>query len=184
MLTDAAVSDENSGAPFVNAYGELVGINAIGFTDSDSHGLALQIETLEKLNRGRNWTVQEFSSWYADEAAHAYSARGGEAYYRTTVSTYQTVTKRECMYSCVGEEDLEGYVEDCEMYIYPYDADELDQYTAYLESRGFTYYKSTAIDGVVKTGYAKENEGLMVVLWVTALSSGLELLGVTIGRIS
>ena len=184
MLTDAAVSDENSGAPFVNAYGELVGINAIGFTDSDSHGLALQIETLEKLNRGRNWTVQEFSSWYADEAAHAYSARGGEAYYRTTVSTYQTVTKRECMYSCVGEEDLEGYVEDCEMYIYPYDADELDQYTAYLESRGFTYYKSTAIDGVVKTGYAKENEGLMVLLWVTALSSGLELLGVTIGRIS
>ena len=185
MLTDAAVSDENSGAPFVNAYGELVGINAIGFTDSDSHGLALQIETLEKLNRGRNWTVQEFSSWYADEAAHSYSASDDKnKYTQSMVNTYQAVTNRACEFSLKGDERLEGYVDCCETYAYVYDKAELDQYTTYLESRGFTYYRSTAIDGGVKIAYTKGNEGLMVLMEVVAIQNGSDLLGIVVGRIS
>lgn len=184
-LTDAAVSDENSGAPFVNAYGELVGINVIGFPDSDSYGLAIQIGTLEKLNRGRNWTVQEFSSWYADEAAHSYSASDDKnKYTQSMVNTYQAVTNRACEFSLKGDERLEGYVDCCETYAYVYDKAELDQYTTYLESRGFTYYRSTAIDGGVKIAYTKGNEGLMVLMEVVAIQNGSDLLGIVVGRIS
>lgn len=185
VLTDAIVSNESSGAPFVNAYGELVGINVIGFTDSDSYGLALQIGALEKLNRGRNWTVQEFSSWYADEAARSYSASDDKnKYTQSMVNTYQAVTNRACEFSLKGDERLEGYVDCCETYAYVYDKAELDQYTTYLESRGFTYYRSTAIDGGVKIAYTKDNEGLIVLMQVVAIQNGADLLGIVVGRIS
>lgn len=191
VLTDAIVSNESSGAPFVNAYGELVGIDAIRFTDDDdSYGLALQIGTLEKLNRGknwhgRNWTMQKFSSWYADEAARSYSASDDKnKYTQSMVNTYQAVTNRACEFSLKGDERLEGYVDCCETYAYVYDKAELDQYTTYLESRGFTYYRSTAIDGGVKIAYTKDNEGLIVLMQVVAIQNGADLLGIEVGRIS
>ena len=65
-----------------------------------------------------------------------------------------------------------------------YDKAELDQYTTYLESRGFTYYRSTAIDGGEKIAYTKGNEGLMVLMEVVAIQNGSDLLGIVVGRIS
>lgn len=187
VLTDAIVSNESSGAPFVNAYGELVGINAIRFTDDDdSYGLALQIGTLEKLNRGknwhgRNWTMQKFSSWYADEAAHSYSAPDDKnEYERSTVNTYQAVTNRTCKFSIADGKRLEGYVDCCETYAYTYDKAELDQYIVYLESRGFTHYESKADDGEVTMIYLKENEHLTIVLVVVTIPNGSDLLGISV----
>ena len=53
--------------------------------------------------------MQEFSSWYADEAARSYSASDDKnKYTQSMVNTYQAVTNRACELSLKGDEKTGG----------------------------------------------------------------------------
>lgn len=181
LALDTVFSGDDAGTPIVNQYGEVVGLGSAVY-NSDS--LAIKIGLLESLNRDKNWTVQEFGSWYEDEMARSYRAWDGEKYYITTVNTYQAVTNRECVFSHSGEEYTEGYVEDSETYAYTYDVDERDQYIMYLEEKGFHCYTSAAIDKAVVMFYSNENEGFRIELAVLSVPNEADLLGITVRTIS
>lgn len=166
LSTDTTFSDENRGAPFVNAYGEVVGISEQVYKEL---GLVVKSGTLEKLERDKNWTVQAFSSWYEEERSRSYSLWDMESsYYESTVNTYQAVTGRECQASYFGDERREGYSDRCEAYVYLYDADELAQYEAYLEENGFICELRRAEDRLVYINYFNASNGIVIHMEITS----------------
>lgn len=170
LQMDAAISNGNSGGPLVNEYGEVVGINTLSYVNGENLNMAIKIETLEKLKRDKNWSVREFTEWYTRETARSYSPWDGEdAYYYSTINTYQTVTGRECICSLSGDDVIEGYVDCCEQYAYEYDAAEFDQYVEYLKGIGFAFEDSrTESDGSLDYIYYNEKESVFAITQISA----------------
>ena len=166
LSTDTAFSSENRGAPLVNAYGEVVGISEQVYKEL---GLVVKVGTLERLECDKNWTVQEFSSWYEEERSRSYSLWDGKSsYYESTVNTYQAVTGRECRASYFGDERREGYSDCCEAYVYLYDAEELAQYETYLEENGFICKTRRAEDRLVYINYFNASNGIVIHMEITS----------------
>ena len=177
LETDTAFSSENRGAPLVNAYGEVVGINGHVYKD---YGLVIKIGTLERLKHDKNWAVQKFGSWYKDELSRSYSPWDGENYYESTVNTYQAVTNRECDCSYVGDELMDGYSDRCEGYVYMYYADELEQYEEYLEKNGFLCEERKAEDGAVITSYYNACDDILIRMEVESDSAHPDVLWISV----
>ena len=57
---DASITHGNSGGPLINAYGEVIGINAWGIADSQNLNFAVSTEELLKLTYGTPLTLPEF----------------------------------------------------------------------------------------------------------------------------
>ena len=57
---DALITQDYSGGPLINAYGEVIGINTWGVSDSPSHVLAVFAAELDKLVYGTPMTLPEF----------------------------------------------------------------------------------------------------------------------------
>ena len=182
LSTDTVFSGENRGAPLVNVYGEVVGISEQVYKEL---GLVVKVGTLERLERDKNWTMQEFSSWYEEERSRSYSLWDNEnSYYESTVNTYQAVTGRECDCSWIGDELIEGFSNRCETYTYQYDAAELAQYETYLEENGFFCETRREEDRLVLINYFNACNGIVIhmevtsdpdipdLLWISALYDG------------
>lgn len=174
LQMDAAISSGNSGGPLVNEYGEVVGVNTLSYVNGENLNMAIKIETLAKLKRDKNWTVQEFSEWYIKESDRSYSPwDGDDGYYYSTIHTYQTVTGRECAYSVAGDDANEGYVDCCEFYVYEYDEGECDRYVEYLKEIGFAFDGRESGTATVFYYYYSERDNVMVVLSVATDNSAV-----------
>lgn len=57
---DASITHGNSGGPLINAYGEVVGINTWGISDSQNLNFAVFVQELDNLSFGTPLTMQEF----------------------------------------------------------------------------------------------------------------------------
>lgn len=151
IQTTAAISSGNSGGPLVNAYGEVVGINAFVYNSGQNLNLAVRIDTLDLLGMDRNFSINQYREWYRKETMRSYVGYDYDAdeYYQTMINTYQHVTGEECAFSAYEwslDDYVEGYDEDYGVFIYAYSADEFDTYTDYLNSAGFEFEDSRVED--------------------------------------
>ena len=146
IQTTAPISEGNSGGPLVNAYGEVVGINAFSYARGNSLNLAVHIDHLQDLARNKNWTLNKFREWYDKEIHRSYKIYDVEndEFLDSKINTYQIVTGATCKYSTNDydfSDKVSGYKEEYMLYWYDYKVDEFDKYTEYLSSVGFEYQK-------------------------------------------
>ena len=160
---DAAISPGNSGGPLVNAFAEVVGVNAMAFTDGENLNLAIKIEALENLNEV-NYSLKDYQEWIMREADRSYSPYDwGGGFYYSTINTYTVVTGRACSYSVDFDGTVyRGYVDECEYYIYIFNESESDKYVEYLKTKGFEFYERVTYDNGVSYFYKNDWLGLMV----------------------
>ena len=57
---DASITNGNSGGPLINVYGEVIGINTWGLTDSQNLNFAVFTGELDKLKYGSSMTLAQF----------------------------------------------------------------------------------------------------------------------------
>ena len=169
VQTNAAISSGNSGGPLLNAYGEVVGINAYRYISGQNLNLAIVVDMLDKLAMDKNWNMSQFREWYAKETDRSYLVRSYDAvekkydFYYSYVHTYHHVTGQPCFGSMQDWRLFEKnntygmvreYRNDFGIYVYNYNVNEFDQYTEYLTSIGFKYIDSkTYENGVMYTYY-------------------------------
>lgn len=174
LQMDTPISNGNSGGPLVNIYGDVVGVNTFSYEDGENLNLAIKPEVLDNLARDKNYTVDQFREWYTTESSRSYSPYDGEAYYYSLVNTYQTVTGAECLFSYDEEGNAsEGYYDCSVYYAYPYNTEQYDQYTAYLQSLGFVYQDSENFTDGVSYYYLDEKDGVVMDLFITSDNSNL-----------
>lgn len=180
VQTTAATSGGNSGGPLMNVYGDVVGINAMTRTDGQNLNYAIDVSMLDKLSMDKHWDMSNYQEWYDKELKRSYLVfdYNEQHFERSKIHTYQNVTGVDCDWStnywnALSDESegfQEGYVDNCGIFGYDYSPDEMDQYTEYLKSIGFSYSSSAerrdwAYPG---TSYFYNNDftGVEVVLYV------------------
>ena len=57
---DASITNGNSGGPLINVYGEVIGINTWGISDSQNLNFAVFVSELDNLVYGKSMTLAEF----------------------------------------------------------------------------------------------------------------------------
>lgn len=176
IQTTAAISNGNSGGPLVNAYGEVVGINAFSYTSGENLNLAVKIENLEDLTMDKHWNISKYKEWYDTEISRSflfYDYEAGE-YVESKVHTYQHVTGAKCLASAVDWEFLEGnfdyvvdgYDPDYGLFFYEYDVNAFDQYREYLGTVGFEYESKEEFNEGVSYYYVNPFTGLKVDIFI------------------
>lgn len=180
VQTTAATSGGNSGGPLMNVYGEVVGINAMTRTDGQNLNYAIDVNMLDKLTMNKYWDMSNYLEWYDKELKRSYLVYDyNETHFeRSKIHTYQTVTGVDCEWStnywnALSDESegfSEGYVDNCGIFGYDYDPNEMDQYTEYLKSIGFTYSSSSERRDWAYPGtsyfYVNDFTGIEVVVYV------------------
>lgn len=177
VQTNAAISSGNSGGPLLNAYGDVVGINAYRYISGQNLNLAIVIHMLDKLSMDKNWNMSQFREWYAKETDRSYLVRSYDVieeeykFYYSYIHSYHHVTGQPCAGSMKDWRLLEKgstsgmvkeYRDDYGVYIYNYNVDEFDEYTEYLASIGFVYQDSESYENGVLYEYHNEYTGYNV----------------------
>lgn len=166
VQTTAAISEGNSGGPLVNAYGEVIGINAFSYQGGENLNLAVRIETLDELDMDKDWSMNQFREWYKKEISRSYKVWNytTKEWELSKINTYQQITGRTCDMSYYSWDFLDGYTPDKKegyhdsygVFQYEYDVEEFDKYTEYLNSIGFYFSESEEFSE--GTSYYYENE--------------------------
>jgi len=177
VQTNAAISSGNSGGPLLNAYGEVVGINAYRYISGQNLNLAIVVDVLDNLSMDKNYNMSQFREWYAKEIDRSYNVRSYDIideeydFYYSYIHTYHHVTGQPCFASMkdwrLFERGSTGgmvkeYRDDYGVYIYNYNVNEFDLYTEYLASIGFVYQDSTEYENGVLYEYYNEYTGYSV----------------------
>lgn len=171
VQTNAAISSGNSGGPLLNAYGEVVAINAYRYISGQNLNLAIVAKMLDTLSMDKNWNMSQFREWYAKETDRSYLVRSYNSdekefdFYYSYIHTYHHVTGQACVGSMKDWKLLEKnstagmvkeYRNDYGVYVYNYDVNGFDKYTEYLVSIGFAYQDSVTYDNGVLYRYYNE----------------------------
>ena len=167
---DTAISHGNSGGPLVDDHGRVVGINTYSLSNGESLNLAIKPSMLDKVDRDKEYTINDYKEWYTTETARSFSPLDENGYFHySTVNTYQVVTGAKCLYSVdTDDNESDGYYDCCEYYVYDYVVSEYDQYVAYLKERGFVYQSNESFKGGTSYYYLDENSGVLFDLFITS----------------
>ena len=85
------------------------------------------------------------------------------------MNNYQTVTGAKCLYSCDnGEngEQVDGYRDMYDYYVYEYNAAEYDKYIEYIKSVGFVYENSEPFKAGTSYYYYNEKDDILLDMMV------------------
>ena len=176
VQTTAAISQGNSGGPLVNAYGEVIGINAFSYTDGENLNLAVDVDMLQELSMDKNWNMSQYREWYKKEIDRSYKVWNYtlEQWELSKINTYQHITGRECFASDYDfnvldgdtESIVEGYHDNYGVFFYEYDVKEFDSYTEYLNTIGFVYKESEDYQEGISYFYENEFSGYKMDIFV------------------
>jgi len=150
IQSNAAISPGNSGGPLLNAYAQVIGVNALTYINAQNINYAIDLSMMDMLTMDKNWDLSEYQEWYTKELKRSYLVYdySEETFYRSKIHTYQNVTGRACSNSSSDWTYVEkdrgtpttGYKDTMGIFFYAYNQSEFDKYTEeYLESIGFKY---------------------------------------------
>jgi hypothetical protein len=177
---DAAISNGNSGGPLVNSYAEVIGVNALSYDSGENLNFAVKIDNLETLSQQTNFTVKDYEEWIMKETDRSFAPHDTEGnFYYSTINTYTHVTGSECLASADNSDEwYDGYVEDCLNYYYDYNSTEVDEYVAYLKTKGFVFEERETFGDGVSYYYWNDWTGVMIdmfqyttegILWIQVI---------------
>ena len=141
---DASITHGNSGGPLINVYGEVVGINTWGISDSQNLNFAVFAGELDNLKYGTALTFAEFYMKECDafERLKNYIIQNGE--YDTQYRNY---------YVKIGEEYSSDRTYLFTMWAYYYPEDDEITLDLALDSDKYGYYVYFCIDKAISGRY-------------------------------
>ena len=75
IQTTAAISEESSGGPLINKYGEVIGINTMYLEDGQNLNFAINIRELQKINTNRPITIEKYAEAFNKQVNDEYQKR-------------------------------------------------------------------------------------------------------------
>lgn len=176
-ISNAAISGGNSGGPLVNAYGEVVGVAAAGYTYGENLNIFIKMSNVDNLRVTGNKDLSEFVRWHSFETRDAlnmfiYSLKDENyigRYYNSYIHSYHDEVGAKCLYSSdnylASAGQASGYDSMKYYYTYLYNKDEYTEYVEYLKSEGYVYDETLSEDaggGVYIDIYYNEIDGAYI----------------------